>query len=85
MTMMNSRFFKTLVLTTAIIFVTSLVPFSMALASTATSKNVDLEITVRVNQKGFLDPKGKGVWPQKHSSNYLTTKLYALPLCLTRK
>jgi hypothetical protein len=64
MTMMNCRFFKACVVATAMIFVTSLVPLSMAWASPSTSKDVDLEITVRVNQKGFLDQKGKVFGPK---------------------
>ncbi len=35
----------------------SYIPF--ALASTSNLQNIDLEITVRVNQKGFLDHRGK--------------------------
>jgi hypothetical protein len=59
MTMINCRFFKAFVVTTAMIFVTSLVPISTAWASPSTSKDADMEITVRVNQKGFLDKNGK--------------------------
>ena len=62
--MMNYRFFKAFVMATAMVFGTSLVPFSMVLASPSTSKDVDLEITVRVNQKGFLDQKGKVFSPK---------------------
>ncbi len=42
MTMMNYRFFKAFVVTTAMIFVTSLVPLSMAWASPSSPKNVDV-------------------------------------------
>ena len=62
--MLNCRFFKAFVVATAMIFVTSLVPLSMAWASPSTSKDIDLEITVRVNQKGFLDQKGKVFSPK---------------------
>jgi hypothetical protein len=62
--MLNCRFFKAFVVATAMIFVTSLVPLSMAWASPSTSKDIDLEITVRVNQKGFLDQKGKVFGPK---------------------
>lgn len=68
MTMMNNRFFKAFVVTTAMIFVTSLVPLSMAWASPSPPKNVDVEITVRVNQKGFLDQKGKVFSPKNFLS-----------------
>ena len=61
---MNYRLFKAFVVTTAILFVTSLVPLSMALASPSTSEDIDLEITVRVNEKGFLDQKGKVFSPK---------------------
>lgn len=64
MNMLNCRFFKAFVVATAMIFATSLVPLSMAWASPSTSKDIDLEITVRVNQKGFLDQKGKVFSPK---------------------
>lgn len=57
--MMTWRFLKGFVLATALFFSISLVPFPIAVVSSATSKNVDVEIAVRVNQKGFLDQKGK--------------------------
>ena len=52
---MRGRFLTGIIFVTAIIFSTNFVLLPMALAS----KNVDLEITVRVNQKGFLDQKGR--------------------------
>ena len=56
---------KVFVLATVLIFSTSLVQLPIALASSSTPKNVDVEITVRVNEKGFLDHKGKVFSPKK--------------------
>ena len=50
---------KSLVLATALTFVTTFVQIPMVWASPPTAQSVDIEITVKVNQKGFLDQKGK--------------------------
>jgi hypothetical protein len=57
--MMTCRFLKTFVLATVLTFSASLVQLPIAWASPSSAGNVDMEITVRVNQKGFLDQKGK--------------------------
>jgi len=62
--MMKYRVLKGVVFATALVFSTSLMQFPMALASPSTSKEVDVEITVRVNEKGFLDQKGKVFGPK---------------------
>ena len=50
---------KGLVYATVLTFIFGISHVPFALASTAQSPKIDLEITVRVNQKGFLDHKGK--------------------------
>lgn len=62
--MMCFRFLQSVVAATALTFATSLVQIPMAWASSPISQNVDMEITVRVNQKGFLDQKGKVFGPK---------------------
>jgi hypothetical protein len=62
--MMKYRVLKGVVFATALAFSTSLMQLPMALASPSTSKDVDVEITVRVNEKGFLDQKGKVFGPK---------------------
>ncbi len=62
---MIKRFCKTLAFATVLTFTTSLFSLSMAFASSSTSQKIDLEMTVRVNQQGFLDKKGK-VYGPKH-------------------
>ena len=57
--MMTWHCLKGFVFTTVLFFSISLVQLPIALASSTTSKDVDVEITVRVNQKGFLDQRGK--------------------------
>jgi hypothetical protein len=56
---MNNQIFKRLVLATALTFCSGVLHLPMALASSIASEKVDVEITVKVNQKGFLDQKGK--------------------------
>ncbi len=55
---------KTFALATVLTFTTSLISLPTALAASSTSQNIDLELTVRVNQKGFLDKKGKIYGPR---------------------
>jgi hypothetical protein len=62
--MMTYRVLKDVVLATALAFSTSLMQLPMVWASSSTPQNVDVEITVRVNEKGFLDQKGKVFGPQ---------------------
>ena len=62
--MMKYRVLKGVVFATALAFSTSLMQLPMALASPSTSKDVDVEIAVRVNEKGFLDQKGKVFGPK---------------------
>ena len=62
--MMTYRVLKGVVFATALAFSTSLMQLPMAWASSSTPKNVDVEITVRVNEKGFLDQKGKVFGPK---------------------
>ncbi len=62
--MMTYRFLKGVVAATALTFATSLVQLPLAWASSPISQNVDVEMTVRVNQKGFLDQKGKVFGPK---------------------
>lgn len=57
--MTTTRRMKSLVLATALTFATTLVQIPMVWASPTTAQSVDMEITVKVNQKGFLDQKGK--------------------------
>ncbi len=57
--MTTTRRMKSLVLATALTFTTTLVQLPMVWASPTTTQSVDMEITVKVNQKGFLDQKGK--------------------------
>ncbi len=63
---MIKRFCKTLAFATVLTFTTSLISLPMAFASASTSKKIDLELTVRVNQKGFLDKKGE-IYGPKHT------------------
>ena len=62
--MMTYRVLKGVVLATALAFSTSLMQLPMAWASSSTPQNVGVEITVRVNEKGFLDQKGKVFGPK---------------------
>jgi hypothetical protein len=62
--MMVSGFLKFFVVATALAFSINLVQLPVAWAASSTSQNVDLEIAVRVNQKGFLDQKGKVLGPK---------------------
>lgn len=62
---MIKDFCKIFALATVLTFSTSLVSLPMALASSSTSQQIDLELTVRVNQQGFLDKNGK-VYGPKH-------------------
>jgi hypothetical protein len=57
--MMTRRVFTIFALATALAFPSSLVQLPMAWATASSSQNVDVEILVRVNQKGFLDQNGK--------------------------
>ncbi|MGB0910884.1 MAG: hypothetical protein ACPGYT_11015 [Nitrospirales bacterium] len=57
--MTMTRFMKGLVLATTLTFTSTLVQLPMAWASSTTSQAIDMEITVKVNQKGFLNKKGK--------------------------
>ena len=57
--MTTSRHMKNVVLATVLTFATTLVQFPMAWASPISAQTVDMEITVKVNQKGFLDQKDK--------------------------
>ena len=57
--MTTPRRMKSLVLATALTFATTLVQLPMVWALPTAAQSVDMEITVKVNQKGFLDQKGK--------------------------
>jgi hypothetical protein len=57
--MPTTRRMKSLVLATALTFATTLAQLPMVWASPTTTQSVDMEITVKVNQKGFLDQKSK--------------------------
>jgi hypothetical protein len=57
--MLTCRVLKGFVLATALAFSASLVQLPMVWAAASNSQKVEVEITVRVNQKGFLDHKGK--------------------------
>ncbi len=50
---------KGVVFVTILTFLCSVSPVPLAWASNGNFQNVDLEITIRVNQKGFLDHRGK--------------------------
>ncbi len=56
---MIRRVFTIFTLATGLIFSSSLVQFPMAWAMPSSSQKVEVEIKVRVNEKGFLDHKGK--------------------------
>ena len=57
--MMIGCFSKVFVLATALTFAASMVQLPFVWASASTSRKADVELTVRVNQKGFLDQMGK--------------------------
>jgi len=57
--MMRYRVLKIFVLATVFTFSSSLAQLPLALATSSHSPKVDVEIMVRVNQKGFLDQNGK--------------------------
>ncbi len=57
--MRTTRLMKSLGLGMVLIFATTLFHLPLVLASPTTSPSVEMEITVKVNQKGFLDQKGK--------------------------
>ncbi len=56
--MTTTRLMQRLVLTTALTFATTLVHLPVVLASPTSTQSVDMEITVKVSQQGFLDQKG---------------------------
>jgi hypothetical protein len=56
---MNDKIVKSVVLATALTFFSGVLQLPLALASSVASEKVDVEITVKVNQKGFVDQKGK--------------------------
>ena len=56
---MKSPVLKSFVIATALTFFSGVLHVPIAMASSEMSKIVDLEITVKVNQKGFLDQRGK--------------------------
>lgn len=62
--MMASRILNFFVLSMTLIFSFNLIQLPMAWASPATSKIVDVEITVGVSQQGFVDEKGKVFSPK---------------------
>lgn len=57
--MMTCRILKVFVLAIVLAFSTSLAQFPVAWATASTSQKVEVEIKVRVNEKGFLDQNGK--------------------------
>ena len=56
---MNKKLTKIFVLSTILCFSFSLLQAPVLLASSGKEGKVEVEITVKVNQKGFLDAKGK--------------------------
>lgn len=56
---MKEQVLKSFVFATALTFLGGVLHAPITLASSVTSEKVDLEITVKVNQKGFIDQKGK--------------------------
>ena len=56
---MKAQFLKSFVLATALTFLSGVLHAPIALASSVTSEKVDIEIIVKVNQKGFIDQRGK--------------------------
>ena len=56
---MNKQVVKSVVLATALTFFSGVLQLPIALAASVASEKVDVEITVKVNQKGFVDQKGK--------------------------
>lgn len=56
---MKEQLLKSIVFATALAFFTGVLHVPIVLASSVASEKVELEITVKVNQKGFLDKKGK--------------------------
>jgi hypothetical protein len=58
-TSMKNQVVKSFVLATALTFCSGVLQLPIALATSVASEKVDLEITVKVNQKGFVDQRGK--------------------------
>jgi len=56
---MNGQVFKRFVFATVLTFFSGVLHLPIAVASSAPLEKVNLEITVKVNQKGFLDQGGK--------------------------
>ncbi|HNP30659.1 MAG TPA: hypothetical protein PKK23_16560 [Nitrospirales bacterium] len=56
---MKDQFMKSLIFASLLAFVSGSLYVPSAKASSVTSEKVDIEITVKVNQKGFIDQKGK--------------------------
>ena len=56
---MKDQVFKNFVFATALAFFSGVLHAPIVLASSVASETVELEITVKVNQKGFIDHKGK--------------------------
>ena len=56
---MKDQFMKSLMLASALAFLSGGLHVPIANASAIISEKVDVEITVKVNQKGFIDQKGK--------------------------
>ncbi|MEO8325812.1 MAG: hypothetical protein ABI618_08185 [Nitrospirota bacterium] len=56
---MKGQVLKSFVFATALAFFSGILQVPIVLASSVASEKVELEITVKVNQKGFIDHKGK--------------------------
>ena len=56
---MKGQALKIIVLATALTFSSGVLYVPMALASSIPSKDIDVEITVKVSQKGFADQRGR--------------------------
>ncbi len=56
---MKDQFMKSLIFASALAFFSGGLNVPSAKASSVTSEKGDIEITVKVNQKGFIDQKGK--------------------------
>ena len=56
---MNGQVLKSFVFATVLTFFSGALHLPFALASSVPSENIDLEITVKVSQKGFADQQGK--------------------------
>jgi hypothetical protein len=56
---MKGQALKIFVLATVLTFSSGVLHVPIALASSVPSKNIDVELTVKVSQKGFADQRGK--------------------------